>query len=73
MAVSVFILELVCLQLIGSMCKKNLHLPRREQVDIPANIIPYFCNGEAGGVVRVSTFLSVLLILGSIHVPKTSI
>lgn len=56
MAVSVFDLELVCLQLTGSLCKENLHLPRREKVDIRANLIPYFSKGEPGGVVSISTF-----------------
>ena len=50
MTVSIFDLELVCLQLTGSMRKESFHLPGTEQVDIPANLIPYFSKGEAGGV-----------------------
>lgn len=56
MAVVVFDLELVCPGLTGSTCKESVHLPRREQVDIPANLIHCFSNGEAGGVVRFNTF-----------------
>jgi len=56
MAASVFSVELVCVQLPGSMCKESLHLPRREQVDISANLIPRSSRGEVGGVVRISTF-----------------
>lgn len=56
MAVSFSDLELVCLQLIGNMYKESFHLPRREQMAIPAYIIPCFSNGETGGAVRISTF-----------------
>lgn len=53
MAVSVFDLELVCLQLTGNMYNETFYLPRREQVDLPANFIPHFSNGLVHFILKI--------------------
>lgn len=53
MAVSGFDLELVCLQLTGNMYKDTFYLPRREQVDLPANFIPHFSNGLVHFILKI--------------------